>query len=80
MIEFIHHTFSAILSVVSIIGNMAVVIDKGLVSYCLLANCVNILLCRQAALEAEKARSVRLAALPPPPKDPLDSVEPLKCT
>jgi len=34
---------------------------------------------RQAALEAERARSVRVAALPPPPKDPVDSVELPKC-
>jgi len=35
---------------------------------------------RQAALEAEKARSAVVAALPLPPRDPIDSVEPLKCT
>jgi len=40
---------------------------------------VNILVHRQAALEAEKARAVRIAGLPPPPKDPVDSIEPLKC-
>jgi len=42
--------------------------------------CVYILLNRQAALEAEKARAVRVAALPPPPEDPVDAVEPIKCT
>jgi len=45
----------------------------------LLTYSVDVLLNRQAALEAEKARSGRIAALPPPPKDPVDSVEPLKC-
>jgi len=43
-------------------------------------HCVNILLHRHAALEAEKERALRIAALPPPPKDPVDLIEPIKCT
>jgi len=39
---------------------------------------MDVLLFRQAALEVEKARSVNVSALPQPPKDPVDSIEPLK--
>ena len=48
---------------------------------CLIHDCgVDTLPCRQAALEAEKARAARVAALSPPAKDPISSVEPIKCT
>jgi len=42
-------------------------------------NSVYVFLPRQAALESEKARALRIVALPPPPKDPVDLIEPVKC-
>jgi hypothetical protein len=37
------------------------------------------LVVRQAALELERVRSAKIASLPPPPHDPLDDIEPVKC-
>jgi hypothetical protein len=41
--------------------------------------CLLCLAVRQAALELERVRSAKIASLPPPPRNPLDDIEPVKC-